>query len=475
MVFARRTAALRLTAMAAVAASAILISDQLNPDRAFCPMEQACEAARSSLLGTLFGVPTSVLGAMAFGGLFFLTLLPVEWGRRLLQLAGFLAAVAGVGFIVYQATVLKTFCPLCLVADSAGLLAGLITLTWPQPPIRVSGRRLRGEGGTSRLAWTLAGVLAVALPFAWPRPQEPAWIEIPESALARFEDEVQPEADPGLTEDGPVGSAPIGADPTAAAADAPVAPQPPPAHPTAVISTHRWKTPEELAAERAAGGRPAGPEAPAPSATEATPATTPPAPEDAAAGAPPAEPAPRAEPAPPTPAAAAAPEAVARTPAPARRRGPVIVEYLNAYCGHCRSTHNRLEKVLAELGVQTHRRRVYAWASQDYPLWVRACAFARAEGAEDRLFQELLRAPDQTPASIYAAAQRAGLDVLALQCAVEDPDVPEELVRDCRRMKSAGLKGLPTIDIGRRRLMGEQSEDELREAVRAALAQAGAQ
>jgi hypothetical protein len=35
-------------------------------------------------------------------------------------------------------------------------------------------------------------------------------------------------------------------------------------------------------------------------------------------------------------------------------------------------------------------------------------------------------------------------------------------------MLSARIQGLPTLDVGRRRLMGEQSEDELVDALRAA-------
>lgn len=449
MVFARRTAALRLTAMAALAASAVLISDGLHPDRAFCPLEQACEAAGASALGTFFGVSTSVLGAAAFGGLFFLTLLPVEWGRRLLQLAGFLAAVAGAGFIVYQAVVLRTFCPLCLVADGAGLLAGLITLTWPAPPIRVSGRRLPGEGATSRLAWTFAGVLAMAAPFAWPRAEEPAWVEIPDQAVMDFENEGGPGGEE--TEPPVYGSAHV-------------APETPTA-PTAYVSTTRWNLPKGRATGGAATG-PAPRRAPVESpATQPAPTSPPEAPDPADAP----------QTTQPTPASEGPPPAPAQAPPRPRKRGPVIVEYLNAYCGHCRATHKRLEKVLDEMGVQIRRHRVYAWASKDYPLWVRACSYAKHQGVEERLFQELMNAPDQSPGSIYAAARRAGLDVIALQCAVEDPDVPEELVRDCKRMQSAGLKGLPTLDIGRRRLLGEQSEAELRDAIRAALEQARAQ
>ena len=56
----RRIAALRVTALAALAVSAILYADSLHPGRAFCPMAAACDKARSSALGKIFGVPTSI-------------------------------------------------------------------------------------------------------------------------------------------------------------------------------------------------------------------------------------------------------------------------------------------------------------------------------------------------------------------------------------------------------------------------------
>lgn len=478
MVFARRTALLRLTAMAALVVSAILISDHMNPDRAFCPMEEACEAARSSALGSLFGIPTSILGMVAFGGLFFLTLLPVEWGRRLLQVAGFFAALAGAGFIVYQAIVLRTFCPLCLVADGAGLVAGLITLTWPKPPIRASGRRLGGEGATGRLAWTLAGVLAVVVPFAWPRPDAPSWVEIPEQAMADFED-VVPEPD-AVTTSGPDPFEPPATD---------TGPEPTPVpvqiHPTAVVSTNQWRQPPPTHPGRdRTTPAPATPRAPAPktepSATEPPSLAVTPGPRSAAPA--PTHPRPAAPSAPTVPVAGiegpdptGTPAAAVPTPKPATRtrRGPVIVEYLNAYCAHCRATHVRLEKVLKEMGIEVRRRRIYAWATNGYPLWVRACCYARKQGLEERFFEELMRAPSQNASQIYAAARRAGLDVVELQCSMKEPTIPEDLRRDCDRMRTAGLKGLPTLDIGRRRLMGEQSESELREAIRAAMRQSG--
>ena len=87
----------------------------------------------------------------------------------------------------------------------------------------------------------------------------------------------------------------------------------------------------------------------------------------------------------------------------------------------------------------------------------------------DQLFDELMRARSQRPAEVYAAARRAGLDANAMQRAVNASAVPTRVVRDHDLMRKAQLKGLPTIDIGRRRLMGEQSEAELRDAIQAAL------
>ena len=115
------------------------------------------------------------------------------------------------------------------------------------------------------------------------------------------------------------------------------------------------------------------------------------------------------------------------------------------------------------------RRRIYSWSSADVPMWARAVAFAQTLGLEDRMFHELVRADDDTPREIYAAAARAGVDADALRRALADPRVPARLESDRRLSQSARLEGLPTLDIGRRRLMGEQSEPELRDAIRAAL------
>jgi predicted DsbA family dithiol-disulfide isomerase len=153
----------------------------------------------------------------------------------------------------------------------------------------------------------------------------------------------------------------------------------------------------------------------------------------------------------------------------------MLVEYLNAYCPHCRKTLKRLEQVLDETGAPVRKRRVYTWASNDYPLWARACAYAQTLGREEAMFRELMQSRGQSRREVFAAARRAGLPMDAFKTAVSKAAPPKRLVRDRALVQRARIRMLPTIDIGRRRLQGEQSASELREALRVAQRQHVAQ
>jgi uncharacterized membrane protein len=414
-----RLSLLRLTAMAGLVVSALLTYDKLNPDRAFCPLAEACQQAGASALGTIAGVPTAVLGMVAFGGLFLLTLLPMgDNVRKLLKVAGLLGAIGGAVFFGYQALKLDKYCPLCLVADAAGLVAGVLTLTWSR------GARGR-ESVAARVAWLFAAVLATVLPFAWPRPERPAFVEI-EPAANLFEDE-------------PV--APTDLAPAVVAQRQP--PGPPPSRVPPGSRQGIPQRPDEVPPPAPSTDVPLGPPPPA------LPAPLPPAPR-------------------PPPVAAAPAPAPVPAPTPPAADEVLIVEYLNAYCPHCRATEARLDKVVAEMGLKVRKRRVYTWATMDYPAWARACALAQTMGLEERMFSELLASRGPDVSEVRAAAQRAGVPLDALDAALRDPTPPPRLVKDRQLFSAARLQGLPTLDIGRRRLMGEQSEQELRNALMAA-------
>lgn len=496
MFFARRTAVLRLTSMAALLVSAVLTADQLNPGRAFCPLAEACAAASKSDLGSFFGVPTSMIGMAAFGALFLLTLLPVEWARPLLRPAGLLAAFAGLGFVAYQMFVLDAFCPLCVVADGAGFLAGLITLTWPRPPTMRDGSLLPSEPISKAMAWTLAAALVTAVPFAWPRDEIPAWVEIEPLTEMAFEDTALEDMDPedmapedtaleGSAQEPEDGAlerrtdqggplADTGHRSTASVAGGNGATATPAATGVVVVSPLETgvvilspapHTPSsELAAAPAASASPDehgvvilapaphlesdGPTESAGEAAEVTAALD----------------------APPT-AESEMTEQVesGKSKAPVKKRarptGPLLVEYLNAYCPHCRKTLRRLEQVLEESKSPVRKRRVYTWTSKGYPLWARACAYAQTVDREEAMFRELTHSRNQSRREVYAAARRAGLDMRALQQAVSKKKPPKRLVRDRSLVQRAGLRMLPTIDVGSRRLQGEQSASELRDAL----------
>ncbi len=439
----RRIAAIRITALAALAVSAILYADSLHPGRAFCPLAAACDKARQSALGKIFGVPTSIHGMAAFGGLFFLSMLRVEYSRNLLRPAGFLAAVVGAGLFGYQAIVIKSFCPLCLVADMAGLVAGLIVLTWPKTPVRRSGKKMPAESMVARLRWMSTALLVVAAPFLWPRPEKPSWVEIPDGASI----------DIGALE--PVDGADVPDGPSLSEADAgpAVRSTPPKKRERGAYEPDPDSTPGATPGDHLPPLRPDEPESPF-HPTADGPVTS-------------ARPPPRP---PPPPLVERTPVRPIAPPAPPPPRTDLtIVEYLNAFCSHCRLTHQRLDRVLASEGVASRRRRIYTWSSTEIPMWAKAVAFAQAQGLEDRMFAELVQADEDTPREIYAAAARAGIDGNALQQALRDGRAWPRLESDRRLSQGARLEGLPTLDIGRRRLMGEQSEGELRDAVRAAL------
>ncbi|MCC7137185.1 MAG: DsbA family protein [Planctomycetes bacterium] len=411
----RSVVVLRLACVAALAASATLTADAMHPGRAFCPLEAACNRAKHSALGAILGIPTSLVGIGAFAALFLATLLPHDLARRVARPAAWLAGAAGLGFVLYQYFVLGSFCPLCLVADLSGLVVAAAAFAWAKAPVRRSKKPVIVEGAVARLRWLALALLAVAVPLLWPAPAaRPSWVELPRGT---------------------------GVDVAAELAAAEPEPAPPPA-----------PVPRPVDPEVVADGAPE-PVAEADAVPDLAPPPT--------AAPPPTSAPPRAETRTPAPVAA---------PAPSPERAAVtVVEFLNPFCAHCRATHARLERVLARLDVPVRRHRVYVWNTREPPPWARACACAEKHGLGDRLFAALLETDDQDAGSVRAAAQRAGLDPSSLAACGASPEAQARIDRDRRLVASARLEGLPTLDIGRRRLMGEQSEAELEDALRAAI------
>ncbi len=431
----------RISVLVALGVSAVLVADHFRPGPSFCPLEEACDKAAESPLGSVAGIPTSILGASAFAVLLLLTLPSRGLGRTLRAAGGCLCVAVGTALFLYQAFVLKSFCPLCVVVDVAAIVGGgIIVLNAVSRPVYDWHDR---ESIGSKIAWTMLGFVVCVAPFAMPQEEVPTY----EEAVPLADEDLEPleilvrAASPQrkLAEAPAALESPTNAvvEPSTASLPAPPPPPPPPA-----LDDDDPET-SEAAAALLVNPEPDEPVV----AIEITPEPPPP----------------------PTPAPATTP-APKPDPEPAPKPQPrvLIVEYLNAYCPHCRKSHQRLDKVLAELNVEVKRRRIYTWSSDEYPLWARACMYARQVGKEEELFRALMETKSQKRSEVFRAARRVGLDARALQQFVNEKTPPAELVRDRKLARKARLKGLPTFDIGRRRLMGQQSERALRDAIRAA-------
>jgi uncharacterized membrane protein len=449
-----RVTLLRGIAVVALLASGVLMADSLHPERGYCPLDAACDKARRSPLGTIAGVPTSAVGAGAFGAVLLLTFLPLGWVRRILRPAGLVAAFSALVFIAYQLIVLRSICPYCIVADTAGLAVGATVMGWRPPTMRME-KDHRSESLGARLRWTVAAGVVLAAPVLWPRgPAAPGWVPLPEAASVDF---APLREESPATSSAPATSSMVGGierdDPSPASA----VEDPPPsvADPAPPVAVAPAPTPVEAPSAPPS----ATPSPPAPTASpEPTPprAVVLPAPE-----APPRVPERR-----PAPAPAASP-----APAPPAAPSVVIVEYLNAHCGHCRATHDRLERVLSTMRVTARRARVYVWSTGEPPLWAKACACAPSAAQEAALFEALLRG-EQDDRAVWDAVARAGLDAQAISACIARREPDARLAAERGRVLAARLAMLPTFDIGRRRLQGEQSEAELRDAIEAAVADA---
>jgi protein-disulfide isomerase len=177
----------------------------------------------------------------------------------------------------------------------------------------------------------------------------------------------------------------------------------------------------------------------------------------------------KAEPStPPQPTTPSKTQATAPAPAPPRPQVS-LAEYVNPFCPHCRATHARLLNVIRTTKAQVRIHRVYVWSSSTPPLWAHACVCAASLGKEDAFFEALLLAPRETPEAIWDAARRAGIDPHALHACVQRGQATARLHEIARQMDAGRLQRLPTIDVGRRRLQGTQSEPELRAAIDAAM------
>ncbi len=166
---------LRLPLLVALTASAALWIEYQNAgDPAFCSAGSGCAKVRASEYSRLFGVPLPIIGLVAFGILYALSLMAkTKLMHRVVAAVAGLGGVAGVALIILQATAVHAFCKWCVAVDSSSIVAGglalwLLVSVERSEPAREKIAAVLDDFPTT-VAWTAAGALAVALPFIWAR------------------------------------------------------------------------------------------------------------------------------------------------------------------------------------------------------------------------------------------------------------------------------------------------------------------
>lgn len=173
----------QLWILLAVMASTALLMDSLGGTPAYCSGAGGCLAAKHAAREWLGPVPLPLLGVLAFVTWFVVTTLARTQAVLILEFGGTLvAAASGIGLLLVQALVLRTFCPLCVVVDVSAIAASLT--------LALARRRAQSDAGPSHFLGLQASlclcVVAIVGPAIWPYfrpvsrvPSELAPLQIP--------------------------------------------------------------------------------------------------------------------------------------------------------------------------------------------------------------------------------------------------------------------------------------------------------
>lgn len=150
----------------------------------------------------------------------------------------------------------------------------------------------------------------------------------------------------------------------------------------------------------------------------------------------------------------------------------VLVEFFDYACSYCRAANPDVERLLEEdprLKVVWRELPVLGPPSEQAA--IASLAAARQGREAFQAFHEtLFEAGRPTPASIEAAARRAGVGADAIRAAAASPEVAQEIGRNLALARAIGATGTPTFIVGEKVLEGAVGYEVLKAAVEAARA-----
>ena len=150
-----------------------------------------------------------------------------------------------------------------------------------------------------------------------------------------------------------------------------------------------------------------------------------------------------------------------------------VVDFVDYECPFCRATNAALEPVLSRHQSQLRlvRKQVPLRMHPHARDAAKAACCAEELGHGDDFSQALFETPvaELTPDNCESLAKNRGIDASTFHECVQSTRTEEHLKTDTETFKAVHGHGLPTIWVDTEELKGEQSEEELEQAVQRAL------
>jgi len=147
-----------------------------------------------------------------------------------------------------------------------------------------------------------------------------------------------------------------------------------------------------------------------------------------------------------------------------------VIEFADFQCPHCRRLHGRLKALLEPYGDRVHFVRLnMPLRSHPHARGAALAAIcAETSGKADALADFLFSTVDLSKENITRKAVELGIERGTFERCLEAPETEARLERESRILRDIGFQGLPTTYVGDQRIVGAQSDEVFREALKTA-------
>ncbi len=142
----------------------------------------------------------------------------------------------------------------------------------------------------------------------------------------------------------------------------------------------------------------------------------------------------------------------------------VLVKFSDYNCGYCRSAHADVKKLVAsdpEIKVVLREMPIFEGSEEA----ARMALAAAKQGLYAEFHSQMFAAGPANPASVRAAAEAAGLDMVRAEADANSPAVDLELLENRSLAEALGFGGTPSWVAGGKAFEGAVGFDALKEAI----------